>query len=543
MKKFLLGLIIGSVLGVGAGTFRRPFDRVASMDPLRASTMYDMMAVALVYEPPLEVDYYARPYQLKPCLCELPEVSADAKEYVFTIRPGAQFHADACLGGKSRPVTADDLVYSLKRLADKRNASGGMWILGSVARDAAGELRIAALDARRIKITLKAPMHVFPWLMALPYAGVMPHEAVEMYGVRFGGVAVGTGPYRLSEWWRNHRMHFKRVPTWNGWKEIRSTPYDDLEFLVVDDASTQWLMFLSGEVDVLRSIANDNWDAVVGADGALMPSLATKGVRLYCLSALEVLYFGVNMRDPVLGPNKKLRQALNCAFDFEAWNRFSNNRHLPATGPVPPGVVGRLEAPFPYSYNVEKAKQLLAEAGYPNGIDPNTNRRLEISVSCGRANQEVREEIELIQSFYNQIGIRLVPDYKTWDAFLKCVEEGRVTLYMMAWGGDYPDAENFLQIFHTKNRSPGSNHGCYSNPEFDKVYDQAMATVDADARNALWRRAQEIIREDCPWIFLSYPKRYSLAWDHVGDYIPSDFIYGNEKYFYNQNQRKDSKAK
>ena len=536
MKKLLLSVLAVAALGAQATTFTRPLDRVASMDPLRATSMYDAMAIALAYEAPLEIDYFARPYKLRPGLCALPEVSADAREYTFTIREGAVFHADPSLGNKSRPVTAQDLVYSLKRLADKKNASSGLWTMDAVARDAKGEPRVEALDARRVKITLKEPQYVFPWLMAMPYASAVPQEAVEMYGSRFGSLAVGSGPYRLTDWWRNHRMRYTRAPAWPGWKDIPTKPYDELEFVVVDDASTQWLMFLSGEVDMLRAIANDNWDAVVGPDGKLLPDLQAKGIRLFTTVALEVDYIGINMKDPVLGPNKKLRQALNCAFDFDAWNRYCNNRLLPCSGPVPPGVEGRLETPFAYSYDVEKAKKLLAEAGYPGGIDPKTNRRLVISISCGRANQEVREEIELVQSFYNAVGLKLEPRYMTWDAFLQAVNRGQTSLYLMSWLGDYPDAENFLQVFHSKNVAPGSNHGNYVNPEFDRIYDAGLTTRNAEERLTYWRKAQEIIREDCPWIFLYYPKRYSFAKARLGNYIPSDFPYGTEKYLYLKEQ-------
>ena len=101
---------------------------------------------------------------------------------------------------------------------------------------------------------------------------------------------------------------------------------------------------------------------------------------------------------------------------------------------------------------------------------------------------------------------------------------------MLGWVGDYPDAENFLQLFHSKNCSPGANHGNYRNPEFDKCYDEAMAAETPEARQAAWTRAQEIVREDCPWIFFYYPKAYSIIWDHVGNYNLTDFPYGTEKY-------------
>ena len=504
--------------------YRRPLERVASMDPIQAAALYDSKAVSLVYEPLLEVDYEARPYRLKPCLCALPEVSADGLTYTYRIRPDARFQPDACFpDGKGRPVTAEDVVYSLGRLSDRAHASSGMWTMDPVAKT-------EAVDAQTVRITLKKPLHVFPWLTALAYWAAVPREAVERYGARFGEHAVGSGPYRLTEWRRNHRMVFSRDPLWPGWKRIPTKPYDRLEFPVVDDASTQWLMFLSGELDMLGEVSRDNWDAIVERDGTLSPDLTAKGIRLFGAPIMQVSYIGVNMNDPLLGRNKKLRQALNCAFDFPAWRRFLNNRVDACDGPVPPGVDGRLDTPFPYAFDLTKAARLMKEAGFPDGVDPQTGKRLVLPLAIGRASQSAREQVELLQSFYNRIGVRLEPQYMTWAAYLKAVSEGHVSLFMLAWIGDYPDAENFLQLFHSKNVSPGANHSHYRNPAFDRLYDEAMAARDAEARKQAWRRAQEIVREDCPWIFLHFPKAYSLTWRHVGHYRPTDFPYGTEKY-------------
>ena len=225
------------------------------------------------------------------------------------------------------------------------------------------------------------------------------------------------------------------------------------------------------------------------------------------------------MRDPVVGPNRKLRQALNCAFDFPAWKRFLNNRILPSDGPLPPGISGKLETPFAYAYDEAKARKLLAEAGYPGGTDPKTGRRLHLEIAVGRATQDAREMVELMASFYDRVGIELAARYMTWDAFLTAVNEGRTQMFNLGWIGDYPDPENFLQLFHSKNVSPGANHSNYVNPEFDRAYD----TMD-------WKTAQEIVREDCPWIFLYSPKSYSLMWNRVKNYIPTDFPYGMEKH-------------
>ena len=123
------------------------------------------------------------------------------------------------------------------------------------------------------------------------------------------------------------------------------------------------------------------------------------------------------------------------------------------------------------------------------------------------------------QDITYRVGIELAARYMTWDAFLTAVNEGRTQMFNLGWIGDYPDPENFLQLFHSKNVSPGANHSNYVNPEFDKAYD----AMD-------WKKAQEIIREDCPWIFLYSPKSYSLMWNRVENYIPTDFPYGIEKH-------------
>ena len=493
MKSFSFLLLAALAASCGSAfaertVFRRPFGRLASMDPIRACDVLGAEAVSLVYEPILEVDYKVRPYRLKECVCELPQVSADGLTYTFRVRDGIRFRNGA-------PIRAADIKRCLDRLADKANASPGMWMMDGVTS-------VEVADERTVVITRKKPFHVFAWLMAMPYTGVMAEDGS------------GSGAFWLKSWRKNHEMVFVRNESYR-----EPISIDEIRLPVVDDVSTQWLMFLGGELDFLGAISRDNWDAVVGKDGELLPQLKEKGMTLYSSSSLSVFYVGINMKDPVLGPNRKLRQALNCAFDFPAWKRFLNNRILPCDGPLPPGIDGRLETPFAYAYNEEKAKALLAEAGYPGGTDPKTGRRLHLEISIGRATQDAREMAELMASFYDRVGIELEARYMTWDAFLTAVNEGRVQMFNMGWVGDYPDPENFLQLFHSKNVSPGANHMLYVNPEFDRAYD----TLD-------WKTAQEIVREDCPWIFLYSPKTYSLLWNRVENYVPTDFPYGIEKH-------------
>lgn len=482
-----------------AATFTRPMERVSSLDPAQSRSVYDAHAIGLLYEMPLAIDYKARPYRLVPGFCALPEVSADGLVYVFRVaRPDG-------------PLTAHDLVRSLERLRDPKAVSPNGWILSEVAT-------LAAPDARTLVVTLKRRCPYFPWLMAMPPTAVR------------GPQGEGTGPYVLTRWQKNHEMVFERRDK-TGLEAARG--FDVIRYLVIDDLSTQWLMFLKGEIDFLGEVSRDNWDAVVGAGGRLDPALAAQGVRLHAIDALEVLYVGVNMRDPVLGPNRKLRQALNAAFDSAAWERFCNGRVRRGDGPVPPGVVGRLETPFPYAFDLAKARRLMSEAGYPDGRDPQTGRRLVLTLSVGRASQESREATELMAAFYEKIGVKLVSDFKTWDAFLRATAEGRVQLFRMGWVCDYPDAQNFLQLFYSKNRAPGPNRAAYASAAFDRAYEAALAAPTADERNAQWAKCQEIVREDCPWIFTHYNRAYSLTRPNVGNYVPTDFPYGVEQHYEN----------
>jgi len=551
-------------LGAGAGaqvTYTRSTERLASLDPADAASTTAARAVQLAYEPLLEYDYAARPYRVIPCLAEaLPEVQEDGRVLIFRIHPDARFHPDPCFGTdpegnpRGRPVTSADVVYSLKRLADRKIVSPGAWtvedtILGMRAfaelsagtdpTDYSREVEgLRALDERTLRIELAKPLHVFLYYLTTPYTAAVPHEAVTYYGKDFAGRTIGSGPYRVTQWRRNYQMTFMRVPEWRGWRQgpaalmpgDTGVPFDRLIYRTIDDVSTQWLCFLRGELDFLGEISRDNWDVVVGADGNLSASLQAQGIRLHSIPSMRSDYLGINMDDPVLGTNKALRQALNCAFNGAAWQRFFNNRVTVADGPLPPSIAGRPDTPFAYAFDLDKARQLLREAGYPDGIDPNTGRRLELTLDLGRTSQDIRESSELLVSFYAQIGITLRPQYHSWPAFLRRLANRQSQIFRVAWIGDYPDAETFMQLFYGRNVSPGPNRVNYVNPAFDALYEQACATTDVAARNLLWQAMQEILREDCPWVFLHYQTAYSLCNPRIHGYHLSDFPYGTEKY-------------
>ena len=547
-------------------TLRLTTARIAGFDPAQAADEATILAVGKLYEGLYQYDYWTRPYRVVPLLADgMPSVSPDGLVWTLRLRPGIRFADDPCFAatsGRGRPVTAADFLYSLLRIADVKVGSSGYWLFrdrieGLDAFRAASQSDaptdydapgpgLRALDDRTVEIRLLAPYPQLLWALAMPYTFIVPREAVEHYGPSFPLHPVGTGPYILASARPNYRYEYRANPAWTDPASPRTdtvppdAPTPDagrplplvprIVDSVVGDPSTAWLMFLSGDLD-RTTVTLDQWNSILTPEKTLRPELASRGIALARTPTLAVTYIAFNMDDPVLGPNPKLRQALSCAFDIPAWMQFQNGRIQPADGPVPPGVDGASTTPNPYSFDLDRARALLAEAGYPGGRDPATGRRLVLTLDIGSAdNPEDQQGAELLASFFDRIGVQLRLSYNNWPTFLKKIQNRQCQLFKLTWLGDYPDAQNFLQLFYTPNASPGPNRSNYSNPAFDALYTQILAETNSTARATLCRTAADLVREDCPWILLSYPTKYSIRHTRLRNDLPTDFPCGTEKY-------------
>ena len=552
--------------------------RIRGLDPGISGEVSSSLAISRLYEGLLQYHYLARPYKLIPALAEtMPEISDAGLTYTFKIRNGIYFHDNPCFpGGNGRELEAQDFIYSIKRVADVKNASSGFWAFNKRIRginafhdaskgseptdyDLAVE-GLQALDKHTLQITLTDPYPQFLYILAMHYAFAVPREAVEFYGRDFVNHPVGTGPYELVEWRRNSRIEFVRSPKWAETDRVETYPtcgtsdqidtglledagqpipfVDRIVQYVIDDSTTGWMMFLSGQLGV-SGISRDNWDAVITSDKQLNDSLASRDITLVSSPTLDIYYLGFNWDDPVVGDssdpeqnlrNRKLRQALSCAYDFEQMNQFMNNRLYPIGGPIPQPLAGSLDEPSPYSFNLEKARKLLVEAGYPDGIDPATGRRLELTMELGGATANARQMMELMTDMYRKIGIVMKANYNTWPAFIEKMNRRQAQMFQLGWVADYPDAENFLQLFYSKNQSPGPNHANYRNPGFDRMYEKIRTLQDSPERTAIYKQMAEIVIEECPWIFMYQPMDFGLTHSWVENYVSHAFPYGMGKY-------------
>jgi oligopeptide transport system substrate-binding protein len=519
--------------------------KIKGLDPIFSDDLYSGIEVAHAYEGLLQYHYLKRPYMLIPNLAEaMPTISKDGKTYTFKIKKGVVFQDDACFkatNGKGRELTADDFIYSWKRLADPKLNSSGWWVFdGKIVglnewHDAAAKSGAAdyskpieglkAVDPYTLQITLKNHSAQFLYFLAMQFTAVVPHEAVEMYGPEFLNHAVGTGPYHLTEYNPSSRLIWDRNPTYRkefyptegepGDKEAglledagKPLPLNDRVVTeIFEESQPMWLKFMAGKVDAI-AIPKDNFSQAVNSAGDLTPEFKAKNFQLTKAPTLDVTHISFNMIDPIVGKNKYLRQAMSLAYDSIKYiDLFYNGRAISAQGPIPPGIAG-YDPDFknPYrQYNVTKAKELLAKAGYPGGKGLPPLEYLTLSDTTSR------QDAEYSQSMFKQLGIELKVTTSSWPEFVASVKNRKGQLYGQAWAADYPDAENFLQLFYSKNMSPGPNDANYSNPEFDKLYEKSLTLDDSPQRTELYKQMVKILVDDCPWIFGAHRLTYGLS--------------------------------
>lgn len=546
-----LGGLLPCLAKAEGPTFRRAQPSINTLDPAHGSDTSVNSAMSLIFQPLLEYDYTARPYRLIPgAATAIPAPEADGKTYIFKLRE-AYYVDDPCFGGKRRKVTAHDFVYGWKRLADRQVGGSGEWLISGIkgmsdfAEASSGEAPtdytrevagLKALDDETLRVELERPSNQFLYFLTMCYMAPVPEEAVAYYGQR--GLAehpVGAGAYKLRSWWRGYEMIFDRNPEWHGWQgldpQAAEQPFETIRYPIVKDASTQWLMLLTGQLDFLEQIDRNNMDIAIDPEMGLSPALKARGIQLFTSPTLKLYYLGINMDDPVLGKNKALRQAINAAFDTARWETYYRGRVRALNTIAPPHLQDALQTPFPYAFNIEKARQLMMEAGYPGGINPETGKPLVLTVEVGNATQDTTESMELVASFLSSIGIKLEISVNTWQAMLEKVRLRQAQLFLMGWVGDYPDIETFMQLFLSRNQSPGPNRSNYVNPEVDRYYDIAVASQNPAEISTCWKNVQQIVLEDCPWVLLHYALDFTLVNQRVLNYQPHNFPYGMEKYY------------
>ena len=302
---------------------------------------------------------------------------------------------------------------------------------------------------------------------------------------------------------------------------------DKITVHIMSEPQPRWLKFLKGKIDFL-SIPKDNFDSVITPSQGLVDDMAKKVLALMISPSLDVTYVAFNHDNEIL-KNVHLRRAVSLAYNVKESNKlFYNNTALPAHSVIPPGIAGYIkDYKNPYiGQNVEKAKEELVKAGYPEGkgLPEITYDSLSSTVS--------RQQAQFFQKQMAKIGIKIKLQTSTWHTkFQEKITKRQVMLYGIAWGADYPDAENFLQLLFGPNRSPGANGSGYSNPEFDKLFKVASVLQDSPKRTSMYETMYKMAAEEVPWIYGVHRQSYVVKHSWIKNYVPSDFNHGHAQYW------------
>ncbi|MET4073836.1 ABC transporter substrate-binding protein [Hymenobacter sp. UYCo722] len=504
-------------------------EALSSLDPAFARNQANSWAVSQLFNGLMELDSTLLPV---PALARRYSISPDGRTYTFVLRPGVRFHdSDVFASGKGREVIAADFVYSFKRILDAATASSGGWIFrGKVLEKPDGSISdtafVAANDST-LRIHLKEPFIPFLGILTMPYAYVVPHEAVEKYGKDFREHPVGTGPFRFKLWDEGNVLLYERNPNyWRTDQQGRKLPYlDAVAVSFLPDRKTEFLTFMQGKLDFLSGIRAGSRDLIMHPDGTIREDFKGK-FTVQKAPYLNTEYLGFQLdsanligEQAVQGRalrDKRVRQALNYALNKPEMLTYLLNRvgHAGTSGFVPTALPSFSEKEVPgYTFQPQKARQLLRAAGY----GPQRPLKLRLSTVLER-----KEIGEYLQKQWANVGVQVQIDINQSAAQQDLVDNGRVAFFAKSWLGDYPDAENYLALFYSPNFSPaGPDKTHFKNAAYDKLYDEARRTQDVAKRTALYQAMDRIVVEESPVISLYYDEVVRLTQNNVRGLTPN----------------------
>lgn len=448
--------------------------------------------------------------QVVPDLASKWDVTPDGRIYTFSLKKGIKFH-------DGKEVKADDVKYSLERAADPRthpktDTPVSELYLGDIvgvterlrgqAREVSG---VRVRDSSTIEITIDQPKAYFLAKLTYPTAFVVDKANVESGG-RWWERPNGTGPFRLKEWRRGEQVVLARNDNYHDAKPALA----EVQFVPL--IALPVAMYEQGLLDIAPVTVNE------------VERVTDKGQPLYkelkIANELSIHYVGLNaLTKPFDDP--KVRQAFNYALDkSRIIDVVLKRMHARADGVLPPGLPGYNDKLRALSYDVSRARQLIAESGYRR-VENLPEITLHIYGSSGTADRYV---LAMVDMYRQNLGVEVKIAQTDFTTFLEDVARGKTNyqMFTLGWVADYPDPQNFLDIlFHSQS---GDNHANYNNPEVDRLLEKARTEKDQNARMRLYQEAEQLIVQDSPWVFLWHPRQHTLVRPYVQGYLAAPVV-------------------
>jgi peptide/nickel transport system substrate-binding protein/oligopeptide transport system substrate-binding protein len=478
----------GSEIAYG-GTYRKGLsNEPTTLDPARLTDEYEVVVTHQLFDGLVQ---YSDNLMVIPCIARNWESSRDNLTWTFHLRKGVRFH-------NGREVVAEDFVYSFTRILDPEVESVAASFF-SVIRGAK-EFRegkvdevtgLKALNRYTLKIELSEPYSPFIAVLAMVNFAVVPREEVEGLGDEFERRPVGTGPFKFHNWEPNREIAIRA-----NLEYFEGRPYLDEVLFRIFPGATAEQMFQEFEKGNLE-------DSLLSS--AVREQVRNEGKYVVMhRPSLVIRFFMINNQTEPFA-DKLVRQAFNYAIDKETISlEAGRGRLIPATGIIPEGMAGYNPDAHNYPYSVDKAKQLLSQAGFPEG------RGLpEIQIWSSVKSKGLLIEDEGITRYLSRIGVKVNFNYLTdWPEFKKMLQDGKAPIFKYSWQADVPDPDNILSmLFHSA--SP-TNRAFYSNPEVDALIERAQKESDYPKRISLFSEVEKLVMEDAPVILMNY-----LAYERV----------------------------
>lgn len=451
---------------------------------------------------------YDRELTIEPDLAERWQISADGTEYTFFIRHGVCFST-------GRAMTAHDVKYSFERVLDPATRSPRTWVLSRIrgahaymsgkAREVIG---IEVRDPYTLVVSLEEPFGPFLSLLSLTTASVVQREEVARWGPDFSFHASGTGPFMLRDWQHGSVLQLDaNTHYFEGSPRVKGIVYR-----IIPEELTTMVEFETGNLDVIR---------IPGSGFQRYEEHPIWSRHIAGQPSLNTYYLGLNCQKPPFD-DRRVRQAVGYAIDTKRiLATVFEGRGIAANGPIPPLL--RRSMPVlhnPYSYDPDKARELLRSAGYPEGLS------IQMMITF---QPEALDVIEVIQFYLNRIGIQSRIVQMEWSSFKEAVARGDTDAFWLSWWADYPDVDNFLfPLFHSANAGAGGNRTFYRNPVVDRLIDQGQQIPDENSRLRVWAEVERIVIDDCPMIFFWHKSDYFLCQPRVRTFIPHPLSTGEK---------------
>ncbi len=465
--------------------------KITSLDPAFAKSQNNIWAVHHLYNTLVQLD---QDLNIEAGLASKWLVSEDGLTYTFTLKDSILFHDNQCFNNvEARILTASDVVFSFNRIIDNKVNSPGSWVF----RGKVSEINpFEAPNDSTVIVHLDKPFLPMLNILSMKYCAVVSKKALDYYEAEYRTNPVGTGPFKFKRWIENQGLYLIQNDSYYEGKSA----LDGVRISFIEDRKVAFLELLQGNLEFVNGLESSFINELLDRDGNLKEN-HKNNIQFHKNPYLNFEYLGINMdaldKHPAL-EDVRVRQALNYAIDRETMlSSLRNNIGYPAdSGVIPRGLPSYNKTKVPgYVFDLEKARQLLAEAGYENGENFG-----ELAI---HTNKDYLDITTYVAKQWERLGINTSIQLLESASLREGMRKGNLGIFRASWIADYPDGENFLSLFYSGNPAP-PRYTRFSSSTFDALYEQSIAQTDLEKKYNLYHEMNKILVNESPVIFLFY---------------------------------------